>query len=145
MSASRQLFANVAVEDLDRSLAFFRALGFTIDERFSDDTAACLVVGDGASVMLLTKAKLAEFTPREVGDPRAQTQVILAVSAESRDEVDGLYDKALAAGGADVNEPLDYGFMYARSFEDPDGHIWEAVWMDVAAFEEASKAAPATA
>lgn len=145
MSTSRQLFTNIAVEDLDRSMAFFQALGFTFDERFTDDTAACLVVGDGASVMLLRKAKLAEFTPRELGDPSAQTQVILAVSAESRDDVDRLSDMALAAGGGPVNEPVDYGFMYGRSFEDLDGHVWEAVWMDVAAFEEASSSAGTTA
>lgn len=145
MPASRELFANIAVEDLDRSIAFFTALGFEFDARFTDETATCMVVGESAYVMLLTRQKFAEFTPRPLGDPAAQSQVILAVSADSRDEVDGIYDRALAAGGAGVNDALDYGFMYSRSFEDPDGHIWEAVWMDVAAFEEASKAAGAAA
>lgn len=144
MSASRQIFVNLAVADLDRSIAFFTKLGFEFDPRFTDETATCMVVGEGAYVMLLTKAKFAGFTSKSLVDSATQTEVIVAVSAESREGVDELADAALASGGSTANDAMDYAFMYGRSFQDPDGHIWEVMWMDVPAFEEASKAGAAT-
>ena len=142
---SRQLFVNLAVEDLDRSIAFFTKLGFEFDPRFTDETATCMIVNETAFVMLLTKPKLAEFTPKSLADASASTEVLLAISAERREDVDELADAALAAGGAPANEPIDLGFMYGRSFQDQDGHIWEVVWMDVAAAEAAAKAGAAAA
>jgi hypothetical protein len=143
MSASRQIFVNLAVDDLDRSIAFFTKLGFEFDPRFTDETATCMVVGEGAYVMLLTKAKFAEFTSKSLVDSAIQTEVIVAVSAEGREGVDELADAALDSGGSPANDAIDYVFMYSRSFQDPDGHIWEVMWMDVPAFEEALKAGAA--
>ena len=140
MSASRQMFVNLAVEDLDRSVEFFTTLGFEFDPRFTDETATSMIVSEGAYVMLLTKAKFAEFTPKPLVDSATQTEVLIAISADNREAVDELTDAALGAGGSAANDPLDYGFMYVRTFQDPDGHIWEVMWMDLAGFEEAAKA-----
>jgi predicted lactoylglutathione lyase len=129
------LFPNLAVEDLDRAVQFFTALGFTFDERFTDDTATAMVVNEQAVVMLLTRAKFAEFTTRELADPTEHTEAILALSADSREDVDTFADKALELGGTPAKEPLDLGFMYGRSFHDPDGHHWEIFWMDPVAVE----------
>jgi predicted lactoylglutathione lyase len=141
----RQLFVNLAVGDLDRSVAFFTALGFSFDPRFTDETATSMIVGDNAYVMLLTKPKFAEFAKKPIVDASSQTEVLLAVSAASREGVDELAEAALASGGADANDPIDYGFMYSRSFEDPDGHVWEVVWMDESAVEQGATQAGAAA
>ena len=133
---SRMLIPNLAVEDLDRTVAFFTELGFTFDERFTDDTATAMIVNEQATVMLLTKSKFTEFTTRELADPTKQTEAIIALSADSREDVDAFADKALAAGGSPAKEPMDMGFMYGRSFHDPDGHHWEIFWMDPAALEQ---------
>lgn len=142
---SRMIFPNLAVEDLDRSVAFFTGLGFTFDERFTDDTATAMIVNEQATVMLLTKSKFAEFTTRELADPTKQTGTIIALSAESREDVDAFADQALATGGSRAKEPMELGFMYARSFHDPDGHHWEIVWMDPAALEQSPAGAGAAA
>lgn len=131
----RLIFVNLPVADLGRATAFFEQLGFAFDERFTDESAACMVVSDQAYVMLLERGKFAGFSPRPVADPAAATAVILAVSAESREEVDRLADAALAAGGTPATDPADHGFMYYRSFHDPDGHMWEVTWMEPAAVE----------
>ena len=131
----RLMFLNLAVEDLQRSIAFFRDLGFEFDQRFTDETATCMVVSDHAFVMLLVRDRFRDFTKRELADPRTHTEAITALSAESREDVDELVEKALGAGGATANDPMDMGFMYGRSFYDPDGHLWEVVWMDVDAME----------
>lgn len=142
----RMLFPNLAVEDLDRSVAFFTELGFTFDERFTDETATAMVVNDQAVVMLLVKDRFADFTKKELVDPKTQTEAIIALSAESREDVDQFADKALAAGGSPANDPMELDFMYGRSFQDPDGHQWEIFWMDMSAFEESSQAeAPSAA
>lgn len=133
--APRLIFVNLPVADLRRAMAFFGELGFAFDERFTDESAACMVVSDQAYVMLLEHAKFAGFSPRPVADPTAATAHILAVSAESREEVDRLADAALAAGGTAATNPADHGFMYYRSFHDPDGHMWEVTWMEPAAVE----------
>ena len=134
--ASRLIFVNVPVRDLDASIEFFGSLGFEFDQRFTDETATCMIVSEQAYVMLLTEQKFAEFTNKEVADARESTEAILAVSADSRAGVDELCDAALAAGGTPANDPMDMGFMYSRSFNDPDGHLWEAVWMDQQAVEQ---------
>ena len=145
MSASRQLFVNLAVDDLDRSVAFFTALGFSFDPRFTDETATMMIVGEDANVMLLTKAKFGEFAKKPIADAFSQTEVLMAFSAASREGVDELADAALASGGSDANDPIDFGFMYSRSFQDPDGHVWEVVWMDEAAVASEAGAAGAVA
>ena len=133
---SRLIFVNVPVKDLAASKAFFTALGFGFDERFTDDSCACLVVSSKAYVMLLVEERFREFTTRPVADARRSTEAILCVSADSREDVDALATTALASGGSAANEPMDHGFMYARSFNDPDGHLWEVMWMDPRAVEQ---------
>jgi uncharacterized protein len=130
---SRMIFVNLPVQDLDRSVAFFRGLGFTFNEQFTDRNATCMEVSDQACVMLLVRPFFATFTTKDVADAAASTEAILAVSARSRAEVDTLVDRALALGGAVAKQPSDEGFMYGRSFYDPDGHAWEVMWMDPAA------------
>jgi len=134
---SRLIFVNLPVADLDRSIAFYEAIGATKNPMFSDETAACMVVSDVIHVMILTHDKFRQFTPRPVADARGATEVLLCISADSREAVDEMTQKALGAGGSEVREPQDHGFMYGRSFEDPDGHIWEPMWMDMAAATEA--------
>jgi len=134
---SRMTFVNLPVADLRRSVDFWTGLGFGFNAQFSDDNAACMVVSDLASVMLLTEKFFSTFTGKQVADATRQTEVITAFSAESREEVDRLADLALASGGSPANDPQDEDFMYGRSFHDPDGHLWELVWMDPAAMEQA--------
>ncbi len=129
-TSSRKLFVNLGVKDLGRAVDFFTELGFSFDPRFTDETATCMIVSDEAFVMLLVEDKLRDFTKKELADPATQTEAILAVSADSREAVDEFADKALATGGSPANDPLDFGFMYSRSFNDQDGHLWEVVWMD---------------
>ena len=129
-NTSRKLFVNLAVEDLDRSVEFFTALGFTFNPQFTDENATCMIVSDEAFVMLLVKKRFGDFTKKELADPTTHTEAILALSAESREQVDELADKALAAGGSPANDPIEMGFMYGRSFQDLDGHMWELIWMD---------------
>jgi predicted lactoylglutathione lyase len=129
---SRQIFVNLPVQDLPRATAFYSAVGAVRSPQFSDDTAACMVVSDTIFVMLLTHAKWATFTQKPIVDARREGEVMLALSCESRAAVDKLADAAGAAGGkADVNPKQDLGFMYGRSFEDVDGHIWEVFCMDM--------------
>ncbi len=133
---SRLVFLNLAVKDVAASKAFFAELGFAFDAKFSDDTTACMILNDQAWVMLLEEPRFADFTTKPTADPRAATEAIIAVSAESREGVDELAEAALAAGGTPAKEPMDLGFMYGRSFQDPDGHHWEVMWMDPAAAEQ---------
>lgn len=129
---SRQVFVNLPVQDLARATAFYGAVGAVRNPQFSDDTAACMVISDTIFVMLLTHAKWASFTQKPIVDARRESEVMLALSCESRAEVDKLADAAGAAGGkVDINPKQDMGFMYGRSFEDVDGHIWEAFCMDM--------------
>jgi predicted lactoylglutathione lyase/ABC-type transporter Mla MlaB component len=131
----RKIFVNLAVEDLDRSVDFFKQLGFDFDPRFTDETATCMIVSDEAFVMLLVRDRFKDFTKKELADPAAQTEAIMALSADSREQVDELAEKALAAGVSPANDPIEMDFMYSRSFQDPDGHLWELVWMDMSAVE----------
>ena len=130
---SRQMFVNLAVADLDRSVEFFARLGFAFDPQFTDANAACMKVGADSFVMLLVRDFFSTFTTRRLADPSTSTEAVLAVSLEDRAQVDRLADEALAAGGRPSNDPQDHGFMYQRSFADPDGHLWELFWMDPAA------------
>lgn len=128
---SKLIFINLPVTDLDRSKAFYEAVGATNNPGFTDETAACMVLSETIHVMLLTHDKWRQFTDRPIVDARQQAQVLLCVSEESREAVIAKVDKAAAAGGKpDPTPSQDYGFMFGRSFEDPDGHIWEVMWMD---------------
>ena len=131
----QMIFVNLAVSDLDASKKFFTELGYSINEQFSDDTAASVVISDTIVVMVLTKEKYAQFTKKEIADSRRTSEVLIALSAESREKVDELVEKAVAAGGSVSGETQDHGFMYGRSFDDLDGHTFEVVWMDPATVE----------
>jgi predicted lactoylglutathione lyase len=131
---STQIFVNLPVKDLNRSIDFFTALGYTFNPQFTDENAGCLVIEeDHIYAMLLTHESFKRFTKKDVVDTSESTEAIFALSAESRDAVDGLVDKALASGGSPSNEPDDEGYMYGRSFQDPDGHLWEVFHMDMTA------------
>ena len=142
---SRVIFVNLPVKDLDASVAFFRGLGFEFDPKFTDDSAACMVVSEQAYVMLLVEPRFADFTKKPVADARSSTEAIFAVSAESREGVDAFADAALAAGASRANDPMDHGFMYARSFNDLDGHLWEVMWMSQEAVEQGPADMPQSA
>lgn len=131
----RKLFVNIPVRDLQRSIDFYERLGFTFNTQFTDATATCMLVGEDAYFMLLTTDKFQSFAKRPVSDPREGTGALYAISASSREEVDALVDKAVAAGGSSAGDPQDLGFMYLRVFYDPDGHHWEVFWMDPAAVQ----------
>jgi uncharacterized protein len=133
-----KIFVNLPVKDLPKSMSFFKALGFSFNPQFTDDTAACMVISEGIYAMLLTHKKFAEFTNKEIADATKTTEVLTCLSRDSRAEVDTLVGAALAAGGTEPREPTDHGFMYGRSFEDPDGHIWEIVWMDPSAIAKSA-------
>jgi predicted lactoylglutathione lyase len=129
----RMIFVNLPVVDLDRAKAFYAALGFGFNEQFSDDKTASVVISDHIVVMLLTRDRFADFVPGAVGDPARATTVLNALSVDSREEADDLLARALGAGGKPWRPAQDHGFMYGTSFADPDGHVWETVWMDPAA------------
>ena len=138
---SRMIFVNLPVADLPKAKAFYEAIGFTNNPQFSDDTAACMVLSDSINVMLLTHDKWRSFTDRPI-PPSTSSEVMLAVSCDSREAVDAMNQAAAANGGiADINPAQDYGFMYNRNLADPDGHVWEAMWMDMAAAGEAAASA----
>lgn len=124
------IWINLAVKDLDRSISFFSVLGFGFDPNFTDGKAACMKLNDKALVMLLCEEFFAGFTKRKQCDTATHTETMLAISCGSREEVDMLVSLALTAGAAPCMEPMDHGFMYARSFYDLDGHHWEVFWMD---------------
>jgi hypothetical protein len=131
--ASRKLFVNLAVRDLENSVAFFTELGFAFDPRFTDEKATCMIVSDEAFVMLLERDRFRDFTRKQVCDTGTHTEALFALTCSSRGEVDALVETAVAAGGKHALEPQDHGFMYGWSFYDPDGHHWEVFWMDPAA------------
>jgi predicted lactoylglutathione lyase len=132
---SRSIFVNIPVKDVRASQEFFGALGFRFNPKFTNESCACMHISEQAYVMLLDEARFADFTSKPIVDARAGTESILCISADSRDDVDALADAALAAGGTGANEAMDHGFMYGRSFNDPDGHIWEIMWMSPEAIE----------
>ncbi|MGV9707284.1 VOC family protein [Streptomyces sp. NPDC003483] len=131
----QMIFVNLAVNDVDASKKFFTELGYTINPQFSTEDCACVVISDTIVAMLLSKQRYADFTKKEIADSARTSEVLLCLSAESREKVDELCDKALAAGGSGTRETQDHGYMYGRSFDDPDGHTWEVMWMDPAAVQ----------
>jgi predicted lactoylglutathione lyase len=138
---ARMIFVNLPVSDLQRSRAFLEALGAVNEPKFTDETAACMTISESIHVMLLTRDKFAQFTPRPIADANAASEVLLCLSADSRESVDTTVERAVSAGGtADPAPKQDYGVMYGRSVSDPDGHIWEIMWMDAAAAEQGAGA-----
>jgi predicted lactoylglutathione lyase len=129
---STQIFVNLPVADLKASIAFFTRLGFSFNPQFTDETATCMIVADTIFVMLLTHEKFASFTPKPISDARTATEVLIALSRDSREAVDAMVREAVAAGGSIYNDPQDHGFMYGHGFQDLDGHIWELFHMPAA-------------
>jgi len=127
----QQIFINLPVRALDNSKAFYESLGFTINQQFSDETGACVVISDTIFVMLLTYDKFKQFTPKEIADAHKTTAVLNALSVASKERVDELMELALNNGGTPNGQTQEYDFMYGRDFNDPDGHIWELFYMDM--------------
>ncbi|GMU06307.1 VOC family protein [Corallococcus caeni] len=130
-----KIFVNLPVESLDRAVGFFTKLGYTFNPQFTDANATCMVISEDIYVMLLVKPFFKSFIKKDISDAKKATEVIIALTAESRAAVDALMEKALAAGAKETKEKMDQGFMYQRSFEDLDGHQWESFWMDPAAVQ----------
>jgi uncharacterized protein len=131
-----KIFVNLPVKDLKRSVGFFTTLGYKFNPQFTDDTAACMIVSDDIHVMLLTQAKFKESTPKTICDATKSTEVLVCLSCESRDQVNDMVSTALASGGTTYAESKDYGFMYQHGFQDPDGHIWELIYMEPSALKQ---------
>jgi len=131
-----KIFVNLPVRNLNKSIEFFTKLGFSFNPQFTDETATCMIVSEDIFVMLLTHEKFKTFTPKEICDSTKSTEVLVALSADSRENIDETVHQAVDAGGTTYNEPQDYGFMYAHGFQDPDGHIWELVYMEPSAVKQ---------
>jgi uncharacterized protein len=132
-ATSRKLFVNIPVSDVQMSIVFFESLGFAFNPQFTDATATCMLVGEDAYFMLLTRDRFKDFSKRPTGDSHKETNALFAIGVNSREEVDEMVKKAVAAGGSRVGDPQDQGFMYSSSFYDLDGHHWEVFWMDPSA------------
>lgn len=126
------MYLNLPVKDLDKSVEFFTGLGFSFNPAFTDENATCMIINDDAFVMLLVEGFFKTFTSKAIADARTTTEAIMAFSVDSREAVDEMVRKALTSGGTPSQEAQDYGFMYSHSFQDPDGHLWEVMWMDPA-------------
>lgn len=136
---TKMIFVNLPVRDLAAASTFYVALGGEVNPQFSDDRAKSVMFSDAIGVMLLTHERYRQFTKRPIGDARRESQALLALSVDNREAVDQTVKRAAAAGGsADPNPVQDHGFMYNRSVEDPDGNVWEIMWMDVAAFAQSA-------
>ena len=127
---SRQIYVNLPIKNMERSKAFFGALGFSFNPQFTNEQGACMVIADDIYAMLLVEPFFQTFTKKPIADATKSTEVLVCLSCESRAEVDQLVKKAVAAGGSAPNAPQDHGFMYGHGFQDLDGHIWELVYMD---------------
>ncbi|RCX23843.1 hypothetical protein DFP94_1011447 [Fontibacillus phaseoli] len=130
-----QIFVNLPVKNLDKTMVFFKQIGFEFNPQFTNEQAACLVISEHIFAMLLTEPYFKTFTEKEIADSTSHTEVILAFAASSREQVDEIVNRALAAGGSKYNDPVDHGFMYSWSFQDLDGHLWEVMYMDPATLQ----------
>ena len=131
-----KIFVNLPVKDLKKSIEFFTKLGYSFNQQFTDETATCMIISDDIYAMLLTHDKFKSFTPKDICDATKSTEVLVCLSCESREQVDEMVGKALAAGGTTYNQPQDHGFMYGHGYQDLDGHIWELMWMDPSAVNQ---------
>jgi predicted lactoylglutathione lyase len=134
-----KIFVNLPVKDLNKTLEFFTKLGFKFNPQFTDENATCMIVGDDIFVMLLFEKFFKTFTKKQISDTSKNTEVIVALSVEGREKVDQMINKAIEAGGRESREPQDHGWMYGRSFEDIDGHLWEIIYMDESALKNDKK------
>jgi predicted lactoylglutathione lyase len=132
---AKMIFVNLPVRNLDKSVDFFTGLGFSFNPQFTDETATAMIVDENIYVMLLTEAKFKTFTPKEIADATKSTEVLVALSCDSREQVDDMVRKAVDGGGTTYNEPQDLGFMYQHGFQDLDGHIWELAYMEPSAVQ----------
>lgn len=130
------IFVNLPVKDLKKTMDFFSKVGFEFNPQFTNENAACMVIGDNIYAMLLVEEFFQTFTKKEIADATKSTEVIVALSADSREKVDEIVNRALAAGGKPANDPVDHGFMYGWSFQDVDGHLWEFIYMDQSAVNQ---------
>lgn len=130
------IFVNLPVKDLKKTVEFFTKLGFTFNPQFTDENATCMIVGKDIFVMLLVERFFKTFTKKEISDTTKNTEAIVALSAQSREEVDQMMEKVLGAGGREARDPQDHGWMYGRSFEDINGHLWEIFYMDESAMKK---------
>ncbi len=131
-----KIFVNLPVKNLNQSVEFFTKLGYTFNPQFTDETATCMIVAEDIFVMLLTEGKFKTFTPKEICDATECTEVLVCLSFESREKVDEMVHKAVAAGGTTYKDPQDYGFMYEHGYQDLDGHIWELIYMEPGAVSQ---------
>lgn len=131
-----KIFVNLPVKNLNKSVEFFTKLGFEFNPQFTDETATCMIVSEDIFVMLLTEDKFKTFTPKAISDATKSTEVLVCLSSQSREAVDEMVRKAVAAGGTTYNEPQDHGFMYGHGFADLDGHIWEIMYMEPSAISQ---------
>jgi len=136
MTTPRKVFINLPVHDLERSVTFFEALGFTFNKQFTNETSTMMNINEDAYAMLMTEPRFKSFTPKAIADAATTSEVLIAISAESREAVVDFVNRALEAGGTPAREQEDHGFMLGWSFQDPDHHIWEVVWMDPAVIHE---------
>lgn len=131
-----QIFVNLPVKDLNKSVEFFTKLGFKFNPQFTDENATCMIIGEESFVMLLVEKFFQTFTKKKIADATKTTEVLIALSADSREKVDDIVNKAIEAGGTLYNDTQDQGWMYQRSFQDLDGHQWELIYMDMSAFPQ---------
>ncbi len=134
-----KIFVNLPAKDLNKTIEFFTKLGFKFNPQFTDENASCMIVGEDIFVMLLVEKFFKTFTKKEICDTSKNTEVIVALSVEGREKVDKMINKAIEAGGREYREPQDHGWMYGRSFEDINGHIWEIIYMDKSALKNDEK------
>jgi predicted lactoylglutathione lyase len=134
-----KIFVNLPANDLNKTIEFFTKLGFKFNPQFTDENATCMIVGEDIFVMLLVEKFFKTFTKKEICDTSKNTEVIVALSVEGREKVDQMINKAIEAGGTESREPQDHGWMYGRSFEDINGHIWEIIYMDESALKNDEK------
>ncbi|MBW7473862.1 VOC family protein [Paenibacillus oenotherae] len=133
---AEKIFVNLPVKDLNKSIAFFTEIGFEFNAQFTDETATCMIISDNIFAMLLVEDKFKSFIRKEISDASTSTEVIVALSANSKEQVNEIVNKALAAGAAESKDPIDHGFMYEWGFQDIDGHLWEFVYMDESALNQ---------
>lgn len=131
-----KVFVNLPVKNIVETKEFFTKLGFSFNNQFTNESAACMIINDDSYIMLLTHPRFQEFTKKKIADPDKTCQVLVAISAESREQVDAMFQNAIKAGGKQARETQDYGFMYGRTFEDINGHTWEAIWVDSSAISK---------
>jgi predicted lactoylglutathione lyase len=131
-----KLFVNLPVKDLKKTIEFFTKLGFTFNPKFTDENATCMIIGENIFAMLLVEKFYKTFTDKEICDSAKSTEAILALTAESREKVDEMMNNVISAGGIETRKPQDHGWMYSRSFQDVDGHLWEIFYMDESAMKQ---------